>query len=160
MKKNLTNLELIDKIVSELYDEYNISSKYDNMPISKNALLNKYRLKLAPEEIRICNGISQNGKKCYRKALKETDYCRIHNFTVVQKINDIQKSQYFYLIDKKESNESFELNDNDNLILKFIEDMFYYIDDKFIYDRDTLEKVGYIKNDEFIFTGDPFILNQ
>jgi hypothetical protein len=41
---------------------------------------------------------------------------------------------------------------------KFIDDVFYLIDDKFIYDNKTLEKVGIINNNNYILTLDPFIL--
>ena len=44
-----------------------------------------------------------------------------------------------------------------------IDDTFYYIDSHFIYERDTLQKVGYIENDQgtknYILTDDPFILS-
>ena len=41
----------------------------------------------------------------------------------------------------------------------FINDSFYYHDKSFIYDKESLEKVGYIENEnDFILTDDPFIL--
>jgi hypothetical protein len=49
--------------------------------------------------------------------------------------------------------------DKCNLETKLIDDTFYYMDKNYIYDRDTLEKVGYISDNEFILTDDPFILN-
>ena len=44
-----------------------------------------------------------------------------------------------------------------------IDDTFYYVDDHFIYERDTLKKVGYIENEfdtkNYVLTDDPFILS-
>ena len=43
---------------------------------------------------------------------------------------------------------------------RFIEDMFYYVDERYIYDKETLEKVGVVSRGEYILTSDPFILGR
>ena len=120
MKIPKNNLELIDNIINELCNDYTITCKYDNIEISKKVLLNKFRLKLAQEEEVICSGVSQNGKKCYRKAQKDMDYCKIHNHFALQCNRYIeQKSGSFYIIDKKNDDiNNFFISDNFNLNLR------------------------------------------
>ena len=50
------------------------------------------------------------------------------------------------------------LNVSKNLKKQFIEDTFYWIDDKYIYDIDSYEKVGIIEYNEFKLTSDPYLL--
>ena len=52
----------------------------------------------------------------------------------------------------EEQNEN-ELVDVSQCKLKFIDNSFYYINynTNFIYDKETLEKVGYINDNEYIF---------
>jgi hypothetical protein len=43
---------------------------------------------------------------------------------------------------------------------KFIDNTFYYVDDEFVYDKETYEKVGYKQNNEYVLTFDPFLLGN
>jgi len=39
-----------------------------------------------------------------------------------------------------------------------IDGTFYYVDDSFVYDKNTLERVGYTEGSRYVLTDDPFIL--
>lgn len=101
-----------------------------------------------------CIGItsSSNVSQCTRNAIEDRDYCKTHMYKIglvkeeiTVSINHISNSK---------------LNDCSKLKKKFINDSFYYVNDKFIYNIDTNEKVGYIFQSEYILTSDPFILDE
>lgn len=138
-----------------------------------------------------CVGITINNNipnQCTRNSVID-GYCKKHYKKYQAKQNKNHKdintfnSNITFEIDKKEQDQGEQfLKEQDpkeqdpkvqnktKKIKKFINDSFYYVDDKYIYSLDLKHgniytKVGYIKsthghNDEYILSDDPFILNQ
>ena len=119
---------------------------------------NKFKSIFQNTNISICKGISKNGNKCTRKASDNSKYCKTHNYLSYReqlnnKSDDITENVFVI-----EKNNSYDNLDIENMDLKLINDSFYYTDNNYIYDKDSLTKVGYIYNNEYILTDDPFIL--
>jgi hypothetical protein len=141
------------ELITYLYNNYSVYDK-NNICITKNEFEQQlYSTKQ-------CVGLLKNYKQCTKNALSEQNYCSIHIHKYkskeqeIKNVLDIDNNQEIQL----ETKEEFVLDKN-TLKKKFIEDTFYYIDDKFIYDMSNLDKVGYIKDDFFHLTTDPFLLN-
>lgn len=163
----------IENIINVLIQDYDIYKRGSKELITKNELLNLF---FNNDQIKYCSAATKSGTRCKHKAINNSNYCNkhlysienlkefIHSSKLNNNENDYTEPDDFYLIEKKEE----ELKDyNKNNFKKIlIDDAFYLIDDKWIYDKDSLEKVGYIeKNNEnyneinYILTSDPFILN-
>jgi hypothetical protein len=109
---------------------------------------------LKPKAIKRCLGIT-NGplgpEQCLKNAKESLNYCKTHLY------------KYGFPKDKTiviENKVNEKLNVDKEFTKKFIHDSHYIIDDEFIYDLETLEKVGYINKGKYIFTDDPFILSK
>lgn len=149
---------IIDKILSN----YDIYIKNTDKQITKEQLINKLM------SMDRCRYISDNGKVCLHKNSQNTKYCKIHltksiNRSILQKSEPVTKKEMLLIQTK---NKTGIKTGNKKLNKKFIKDTLYYVDDNFIYDPDTLDKVGYIssdgdnqsENESFILTDDPFVL--
>jgi hypothetical protein len=144
----------ITTIVNSMLCDYDIFYKDTNQRVNANILINKFKTNLQKQKSNIvCCGISKNGNRCTKKALDDSDYCKTHNYLEQRsKINN--KDENLYIITNTNNNTN---QNNNDLQLKFIEDSFYYIDNEYIYDRDTMENVGYIYEDQYILSNDPFV---
>lgn len=155
------------EFIQQLYNKYLVFDRDGNQ-----VLINEFSLELFKQ----CVGVNPNNKQCQQNALINGNYCAKHfkkyikengkehikenmkeNLTTsdLEEISDTSQLSVLTHFTYKES-----LIDKETLQKKFIEDSFYYIDDKYIYDMTTLEKLGYIQNNRFILTNDPFILNN
>lgn len=130
-------------------------NKDDITDLSKQEILD---LVLKPKIIKRCLGISTTFTQCTSNALQDHDYCKRHlKYSVLNK----ESEQVFQItkIKNKNKNES-----SIQMTKKFINDTFYFIDTKYIYDIDEDgnigEKVGIINKKKFILTSDPFILQS
>lgn len=157
----------INIIIDNLFDEYDILYKDTDTNVQKSIIINKFLsiLGKSHDEI-ICNGFSQNGNKCFRKANRNSQYCKTHNYltfkqqqqqSTISSSGSVNKDMVILLQSKNEE-EKPKLNTN-KLKKQLIEDTFYYIDDLYIYSIDSLERVGYIDESKFYLTDDPFILD-
>ena len=145
----------IQKIIQDVFKEYDIFYKGTSDPVSDETFLNNYLFNVK-EQVTICLGISQNGNKCCRKSQPYSNYCKMH-FYLEFRNKKSEKSicnESICIINNKQN-----LENKENLEKIFIEDSFYYKDPHFIYDTTTFEKVGYIDTvGAPILTDDPFIL--
>ena len=148
----------LDTIINNLLSEFDICHKGTKNKINKEILINKLSSSLKINSNNCC-AVTKNGNKCSKKTIDENSkYC--YNHIKNDSIERITQNEDFYLIKNNEDNlNKLDKSDTLNYIKKYIDDSFYLIDDKFIYEQETLEKVGYIDNNEFILTSDPFILN-
>lgn len=119
---------------------------------------------------KICQGITSQNTRCTRKAKNNSSYCQLHinkyrtshNLIIKHEKNQVYVNEHdIVLVTKSDDN----IVRKKSMKTKFIDDKFYNIDGKFIYEKDTLDKVGYIKIDEngkseYILTDDPFILEE
>jgi hypothetical protein len=113
---------------------------------------------------KVCKAITQSGSRCLHKAQSNSEYCGLHVSKAFSSYGS-SSNVHSILIDTNENEFEQETNEFDhgkhNFELKFIEDTFYYVDDNYVYERETITKCGYkdVDTGEFILTDDPFILN-
>ena len=144
-----------------IFEEYDIVYKNTDKIVNKQILTDRLRDLLnekVQEEIPICKGFSQNGNKCFKRTQQNSNYCKVHAYLAFREKNALVSNNK---IDTYVTPMNLSKNKIDILSLEktFINDSFYYHDKSFIYDKESLEKVGYIENEnDFILTDDPFIL--
>ena len=152
-KEYVTLKKKIQKeFIQQLYNKYLVFDKDGNQ-----VSINNFSLELFKQ----CSGINQNNKQCQHNALINGNYCTTHFKKYVKEniVKQKNKQEVESLsICTNTINKSYI--DKETLKKRFIDDSFYYIDDKYIYDIHSLEKLGYIQNNRFILTNDPFILNN
>jgi hypothetical protein len=142
----------IIKTLCKNYKVYNSNNVLMDIEILQKEIL-------IPKTIKRCIGAinTANVSQCSRNAIENYDYCKTHLYkiclrseeTVSQKIQPIE-----FNINSSNNNSQEQYN----LKKKFIDDSFYFIDSKFIYDTNYI-KVGYVYNNEYILTSDPFLLD-
>lgn len=143
-------------------------------------------------ETKFCQGITSQNNRCTRKAKPHSKYCQIHSskyhLLASQKNTLCNSNKTTFPVNHYDSFNDIDIDiDNNidnkmkdvvlvtqlqtnttnktNLKTKFLGDKFYHIDDKYIYEKKTFEKVGYISvnengESEYILTDDPFILEE
>lgn len=152
----------LDNIINVLVENFDIYQRDSKVRIDRD-ILYKFITKDLKKESN-CSAITKNGLMCTKKSHGNSNYCKIHY------------NKHFFQNKNIQNNNTVNVNDNDSIVIiekevceenvqgdnlqkKFIEDSFYLVDDKYIYDKETYEKVGYINsNGEYILTDDPFIL--
>ena len=149
----------LEYLIENLVDDYNIVSKTTGETLKRRALtdlVNKFT-KMQSEQSKTshCQAVCLNGNRCVWKTLPDTDYCKRHIGLSFQRNTSEPELSQFYLL---ESDEAVARPTNTKLQSKLIEDAFYDIDDDFIYDKTTGERVGYISDNNYILTNDPFEL--
>lgn len=142
--------KIIKECIKSIYKKCVINDKKTNEVISDDKL---YKILLEQKIIKRCIGCTNTVpiNQCSRNAIDNFNYCKTHLYKISLNNQDIIKS------DIKICKDTGAKKDKRNLTKKFIDDTFYYIDDKLIYNT-NLEKVGYINNNEYILSSDPFIL--
>jgi len=146
-----------------IFEEYDIVYKNTDKIVIKQILTDRLHNLLnekVKEEIPVCKGFSQNGNKCFKRTQQNSNYCKVHAYLAFREKNALVSNNK---IDTYVTPMNLSKNKIDILSLEktFINDSFYYHDKSFIYDKESLEKVGYIENEnDFILTDDPFILEM
>jgi hypothetical protein len=157
----------IINILDIIFEEYDIVYKNTDQIVKKQVLTNRLRELLnenIQDEISICRGFSQNGNKCFKRSQQNSNYCKVHAYLAFREnttnnILSIGGKVHSNLIEQIELNKNHNTNKKPSLEKTFIKDSFYYYDKRFIYDSDSLDKVGYIDETQgFVLTDDPFIL--
>lgn len=161
----------IERSLDKLIRDYDIFKRGTCELINKNELLSIF---LKNYDINYCSAATKNGTKCKNKAINNSHYCGKHIYSMdnikdllhtrnnkYEEINEESEKETTFIIEKN----SCMINDTNNLKKILIEDSFYLTDDKWIYDKETFEKVGYTQckseseGVEYILSNDPFILN-
>lgn len=169
----------LDKILDNMISEFDIYYRGSSEKVSKETLFEKFCFRSSDTTnnfINYCSAITNSGTPCSNKKYQNSKYCKKHmSKELIEKYQERLSEKYDQINQTYgiETIETIESHDNDiditKLTKKFIEDTFYYIDDKFIYDTIDYRKVGYVdsqnfgnnKTDEdhtFVLTEDPFIL--
>ena len=134
----------IDDILHKIHSEYNLK-------ISISEFISKYNYNIPVETT--CHGISQNGNKCFNKTFQNELYCKKH----ISQKQIIKKTVYepFTIEMSKMS-----IVKPTNYTLKLIDNQKCFVDDSFVYDVDTFERIGYKTSKEtYILSDNPFLLN-
>lgn len=148
----------LSNILNDIFFEYDIFYKNTNEVVQKEILLRRFLSVFGkqPETHKICLGISQNGNKCCKRAQEESDYCKTHKYLEFrQRVQNKDTSENLFVIENSVVPKNLDVS---QFKTHLIDDTFYYIDSSFIYDKQTLERVGYIEGDKFVLTDDPFVL--
>jgi hypothetical protein len=150
-------------IIKKLYEKYTI---YDEDDIVSEKEIKDYLEKLNNPVKKRCCGVSKSSgvpKQCKSFAITNFDYCKSHMMTYGTcsslRRNKIEENIDIDIDVEICKNIVGDHVDLSNLKMKFIEDSFYYVDTYFIYNK-LKQKVGYLENDEYILTDDPYILNN
>ena len=123
---------------------------YDKNGETQLAFDQLYDIIIKPKIVKRCLGIinSTNGipDQCSKTALLENDYCKIH----LQKWNFISNEGSAR---QDEHEHEIEKEQKENLVEKFINNDYYYIDENkgIIYEMSSNEICGYIQDFEYIF---------
>jgi hypothetical protein len=153
---------IIKQICDLIYSKYSIVDK-DTQQVIDNTTFTKSIMSSLVGSKKICNGLLNNGNPCLKTAVSNTDYCTTHLKKYKEKLffNNLGSSnanlQNETELESLEINSILEVN-RQNLRDVFIEDTFYLSDNYFIYDKQSLEKVGVVENKEYILTTDPVLL--
>lgn len=138
---------IIKNVLKEIYKDFTVNNL--DVKISQEDLFNILTNK------KKCKNISNKMIQCKNITVNNSDFCEKHY---------INKFSQTYV--KETVERIYEEIDSDTeyiltLDKKMIKDSFYYIDNKYncFYDSD-FNKVGIIKDDEFIFTTNPFLFEQ
>lgn len=162
VQKNL--LADIKAIVNALQLEYTITNKSDYSKIITSEELIHFITNLYQIDNKYCTAMTNSGYKCTMKPYLNSKYCKKHitsAFSYISSSNtqlNIQENSISYLDSESDNN---KLVNDVVLQKKLIDDSFYYVDHKYIYDISSKQKVGYINTDnEYTLTSDPFILDN
>lgn len=165
----------IEISINKLFEEFDVYKRGTNTLVVKNELINIF---MNPKlEIKYCSSATKAGTKCKHKALDNSNFCAKHLYSTENlrnllhkqqtqqsieiKTENLEKDSEFYIIENKLKTHNNTLNNtNNNLQNVLIENAFYYTNDIWIYDKESMEKVGYIENNNYILTSDPFILQN
>ena len=181
LKTNLIKVEKgyisdLENILDDILMHFNIYSKddrEDGKKITKNDLMDLYITPLIQKEKQYqCSAILMNGNRCSHKSLKDTryKYCKKHFFKDKQNpthletssdpgTEEIDNGDSKFFVMNGQVTQDVELK-KDKLQKHFIDDKLYYIDEKYIYDKNYC-KAGYVENnDEYILINDPFVLQH
>lgn len=144
--------KIVKEFTKELIKNFKVYNNNTNTVVSEKDIIN---IICAPKILNRCIGTTTTGiiSQCTRNAIDKFEYCKTHMY----KIGYIKKKEETNTIIYIESVQNTK--NTEDLKRKFINNSFYYVDDKFIYDKFS-NKVGYINNQEYILSSDPFILND
>ena len=163
----------IEKAIDKLFQEYDIYKRGSKDIISKKEL--ECIFLQGNFEVRYCSAATKSGTKCKNKALESTNFCGKHLYSTENLRNLLhtrqptqkqdphpQENAGLYIIENKlKTNYN---NNQDNLQNVLIENAFYYTDNIWVYDKESMEKVGYVDRNNadinYILTSDPFILQN
>ena len=117
-----------------------------------------------------CSALTKNGTQCSGNVSNSSKYCKRHQRQgmiahIMSRPSSSLDTDIVIFNGNNNSSNSQSSNPqlNANLLKKqFIDDSFYFVDDKYIYHPDTLNKVGYISptTNDYILTDDPFELGD
>jgi hypothetical protein len=151
--------EDLSTLAGYLLIDFDIQFRDSDEKVSKELLI-KYIRKCLGVKDNICCAVTRVGTRCTSK-VNGSKYCKRHVNKEVFEREFAFKSEIVIEIVKNNIQEHLCTNTG-QLRKQFIEDTFYYTDEKFIYNIETMEKEGCIVNDndkQFVLTRDPFILN-
>lgn len=127
----------IDSICNLLLQDFVICDKYDNNPITHQLLYTKIHDLFQPpqQKLTFCNGFTKDLTRCSRKPFENYKYCKSH---LAKNLPKQELSKY---------------------TKKYIDNVLYFTDHKYIYNSEN-QKVGYVYNNDYILTDDPFLLGE
>lgn len=169
----------IKSILQFVLLKYDVKDRYSNKVVRLDEIEKLVNENFNLQKKESCFAITSSGNRCCRKQATDSKYCKLHqqsnynnklkntvlhfkNTSELITQNHYNNLQLQLIKTINEDNKINNTNNKNDYIKKLIDDSFYYIDNKYIYDINTKEKVGYIKYNEslpkYILTDDPFEL--
>ena len=138
---NTLRTTIIKNVLKEIYKNHTVSISHEDL---FNLLTNKKK----------CKNINSKMIQCKQIIVNDSDFCEKH---YINKFSQNYVKENILTYNDQDSDKEYI----QTLDKKLIKDSFYFIDNKYncIYDSD-FNKVGIIKDDEFIFTTNPFLFEQ
>lgn len=150
--------KIIKETLKTLFKNYQVYDSNDNLVDIETI---QHQL-LSPKVIKRCIGTTNTSPvtQCTRNAIENYDYCKSHLYKMCFLKSESNKHDEDIMSVEYKSINNDNIIDKNKLKRKFIEDSFYFVDNKFIYDS-SYNKVGYInETNNYILTNDPFILES
>lgn len=140
---------IIKNVLKEIYQGYTITDAF-RVKISEETIFNKLTNK------KRCKNMNSKMIQCKNNIVNNSDFCEKHYINKFSQNNN-KISENVTVYQEIDSDTEYILTLNK----KLIKDSFYYIDNKYncFYDSD-FNRVGIIKDNEFIFTTNPFLFDQ
>lgn len=150
--------------IIEKYDEEITEKVRPILKKCKQKELNKNRVR--------CYSETSNGYPCSRWSLVNEKYCGIHinnKYNNETEINNQTNYADFeieieddYINDKQEPEHihdtiKYDKNIKTDMRIEFIEDSFYYVDEKYVYNKGDLKKIGIKTDDEYVLFDNPIV---
>ena len=171
-------LKDLDMIIEKLSQDFDIYERGTDTRVHKKELMDSILTMACKTQL--CCAVTKNGNRCSRKALDDCNYCGIHvyseqNLKLIHnnnKINSKNNSDIFdnfhlFVVEREREREqgNNDQREPEGMFKKvLIDDAFYLTDNKWVYDKVTNMKVGYVSKSEenynYILTDDPFILQE
>lgn len=139
---------IIKNVLKEIKEQgYTITDTF-GVKISEETIFNKLTNK------KRCKNMSNKMIQCKNNTVNNSDFCEKH---YINKFSQTYVKEPITIYEELDSDTEYILT----LDKKLIKDSFYYIDNKYncFYDSD-FNKVGIIRDNEFIFTTNPFLFEQ
>ncbi len=165
----------IETISKNLLCKFDIKFRGSNDLVSleelQDYIFSPFRQEIAEQDF--CCAVTTQGKRCTKRQQHNSIYCKTHAFKAVldnhsKIITTTTKKEYhqnvLVLLDQPgDKNHTNDKNAGNFKHKQFIDDTFYMIDDAYIYDCNSMQKVGYIERDgvnqpKYVLTDDPFVL--
>lgn len=146
---------IIKNVLKEIYQDFNVISITKGVNISQGVKISQEDLLKLLIDKKRCKNMSNKMIQCKNNIVNNSDFCEKHYINKFSQ-NNVKENKEIVYQEIDSDTEYIQTLDK-----KLIKDSFYYIDNKYncFYDSD-FNKVGIIKDDEFIFTTNPFLFEQ
>jgi hypothetical protein len=155
----------VEKLVGVICDEYSVINKGDKQKVSVSDIIKVLKWKTIKTTenttTKRCGGVTKDGSLCTRLAKGDSMFCKIHQDRINNTGNTVQGDTHLYVVNSSSAlgtTRSTCNKDSKKLQMQLIGDMFYNVDETYIYDVETGETVGIVDNGQYILSDDPFVL--
>jgi hypothetical protein len=151
----------IDAVINVLYEDFDVCHRGSKQLVDKALLSNKLKMMFAAQAAEaVCCAILKSGTRCTRKSCVNSKYCKSHQMKqYLERQSHMMQDDKLFVLEKTHIE---DVDKKQELRRQFVEDSFYLVDDNYVYNQDSLEKVGYVDSRDgiinYVLTDDPFIL--
>ena len=146
----------IEKLLNFILAHYDVYNRGSNCLVNQDEIQQAVMSHLNILGGCVCLALTKAGTQCSRKVTGGNKYCKMHMQKGLSMSHNLSlKSVEFFEIIQPPITPQ-----DDDLKQKFIDDSLYWVDDQFIYDFQSKIKVGYINQNEYIISDDPFLLSM
>lgn len=144
----------IKKACQEMLQEYDIFHRGTRIYVTQEEIMS--RICVSKDH---CQALTKAGTKCVRKCQDNSNFCKIHMYKVLNNSISGDTTNNVVIVLPSIQSDSHQHLNKSNVSQKFIDDAFYFVDEKYIYDKESGDIVGYVDGDQYILSRDPFIID-